>query len=172
MKRVVVLGTRGAGKSTFSTELVRRLGCTHIDRDRLWSEDVPMDSEEFRSAVDRATGKGCWVFDGMPFYVEDVVFQRADTVVCLDYGKPMVMNRVVRRSLRQTVLRQSVGVHTPISLLSVRQADHPIRWAWKTHSERRAQMREWAKRPELSHARKVFLRSPRQAKRWLEGVPI
>lgn len=170
MKRAVVLGTSGAGKSTFSAELARRMKCCHIDRDQLWGDDVPMESEEFRSAVDETTSKGCWVFDGMPFYVEDVVFSRADTLVCLDYSKPVVMNRVLRRSVRQTFLQQQVGVHSPLSLRSLRRADHPMRWAWTTHRERRDQMHEWANRPELSHTEKVFLRSPREAKRWLASV--
>ncbi len=74
MKRVVILGASGAGKSTFSAELSKRIGAAHIDRDKLWSGRVPMESPEFRSAVEEAIAAGNWVFDGMPFYVEDVVF--------------------------------------------------------------------------------------------------
>ncbi|HCU2021331.1 TPA: AAA family ATPase [Pseudomonas aeruginosa] len=34
--RVVVVGTSGAGKSTFSAALAARLGCTHVELDRLY----------------------------------------------------------------------------------------------------------------------------------------
>lgn len=126
-----------------------------------------MESEEFRSAVDEETAREAWVFDGMPYYVEEMVFRRADTVICLDYSRFVTMTRVIRRSFRQTFLRQQVGVHSPMSLRSLREEDHPIRWAWKTHAERRAQMRDWAQRPELAHTKIVVLPSPRVGERWL-----
>ncbi|WP_436796679.1 AAA family ATPase, partial [Escherichia coli] len=36
MGSVVVVGTSGAGKSTFSAALAARLGCTHVELDRLY----------------------------------------------------------------------------------------------------------------------------------------
>lgn len=55
--RVVVVGTSGAGKTTFSAALAARLGCTHVELDRLyWGpgwQAVP--HERFEHAVERAT---------------------------------------------------------------------------------------------------------------------
>ncbi len=170
MKRILVLGASGAGKSVFSDELARRIGGVHIERDRLWGDRVPMESEEFRRAVEVATAGSTWIFDGMPYYVENLVFSRADTVVCLDYSKKAVMSRVVRRSLRQSLLRQHVGVHLATPFKDWRKADHPVRWSWSTHSERRSQMSEWSKRPETSHATWIFLSTSNEASRWLESL--
>jgi hypothetical protein len=106
----------------------------------------------------------------MPYYVEEMVFSRADTVVCLDFSRFVTMNRVIRRSFRQTFLRQQVGVHSPMSIRSLRESEHPIRWAWTTHAERRSQMRDWAERPELAHTKRVSLGSPREAEEWLSEI--
>lgn len=170
MRRVVVLGTSGAGKSVFSEELARLIGAVHIDRDRFWSDDVSMESPEFCKNVERDISVDAWVFDGMPYYVEDLVFPRADTVVCLDYAKSLVMSRVIRRSLKQSLLRQQVGVHSPRPFKDWRKADHPARWAWATHNERHQQMREWSKRPEISHTNWIFLTSSQQSRRWLDLI--
>lgn len=60
--RVVVVGTSGAGKSTFSAALAARLGCTHVELDRLyWGpgwQAVP--HERFEHAVERATTAPRW----------------------------------------------------------------------------------------------------------------
>lgn len=168
MKRVVVMGASGAGKSTFSEELAAAVGASHIDRDRFWSDSVPMESPEYGAAIEKAISVDTWVFDGMPYYVEDLVFPRVDTVVCLDYPKRVVMSRVIRRSLKQSLLRQQVGVHSPQPFKDWRKAEHPVRWAWSTYLERREQMGDWANRPEVRHAKWILLKSPQQASRWLE----
>ena len=167
----MVLGASGAGKSTLSAALAERVGAAHIERDTLWGERVPMESPEFRCAVEDAIAADRWVFDGMPFYVEDIVFAAADAVVCLDYAKPVVMRRVISRSLRQSLLRRHVGVHAPLPFREWRKPDHPVRWSWSTHAERRQQMREWFAWPELAHTQRILLRSPREASRWLSGMP-
>ncbi|MGU2599739.1 hypothetical protein ACTVY4_06680, partial [Pseudomonas aeruginosa] len=54
-----------AGKSTFSAALAARLGCTHVELDRLyWGpgwQAVP--HERFEHAVERATTGPRWVAD-------------------------------------------------------------------------------------------------------------
>lgn len=165
---MVVLGTSGAGKSTLSAELAERLDAEHIERDRLFGVVVPMGSPAYRETVAAAVSSDAWVFDGMPYYVEDVVFAAADTVVCLDFSRLVVMQRVVRRTLRQTLLKRRVGAHEPLRLGDLRSPEHPVRWAWTTFAERREQMREWPTRDELAAVDVVALRSPRAAGRWLD----
>lgn len=168
VRRVVVLGTSGAGKSTLSAGLAERLGAKHIERDRLFGAAVPMDSPAYRETVAAAVSSDAWVFDGMPYYVEDVVFAVADTVVCLDFSRLVVMQRVLRRTLRQTLLRRAVGAHEPLRVRDLRSPEHPVRWAWSTFAERREQMREWPTREALAAVEVVGLRSPSAARRWLD----
>jgi adenylate kinase family enzyme len=151
LTRIVVVGCAGAGKSTFSRVLARRLGVPYVERDELGDEGTP----EQRAAVERATAGDAWIFDGAPYYVEDVVYPRAQLVVALDFPKWTVMQRVIRRALLQPDAR------------SWRDPGHPVRWAWSVWRERRVEIAELGGRTGLEVVR---LRTPREARRWLAGL--
>src|SRR5207248_11242782 len=86
VKRVNVKGTSGSGKSTFASELARRLDLPYVELDALhhgpnWSE--PTD-EEFRSRVREAMASAPdgWVIDGnYEAKLGDTVIGTADTIV-------------------------------------------------------------------------------------------
>ena len=151
LKRVVVVGCAGAGKTTLAAALATRLGVPHVERDALGSD-------EFRAAVAEAVALDGWVFDGAPYYVEDVVYRRAESVVALDYPRRVVMRRVVRRALLRPDAR------------SWRDPHHPVRWAWSVWAERRREIADLERRPELASAQLIRLSSPAAARRWLETV--
>ncbi|WP_162980859.1 AAA family ATPase, partial [Pseudomonas aeruginosa] len=98
--RVVVVGTSGAGKSTFSAALAARLGCTHVELDRLyWGpgwQAVP--HERFEHAVEQATTGPRWVADGNYSAVRELLWGRATHVVWLNFGRWTVFSRVLRRT--------------------------------------------------------------------------
>jgi hypothetical protein len=64
-KRIVVIGTAGAGKSVMARSLANRLDLSYIPRDEILGPG--QSSPEHRQAVDRATSSASWVFDGTPF---------------------------------------------------------------------------------------------------------
>lgn len=105
--RVVVVGTSGAGKSTFSAALAARLGCTHVELDRLyWGpgwQAVP--HERFEHAVEQATTAPRWVADGNYSAVRELLWGRATHVVWLNFGRWTVFSRVLRRTLARGLLR-------------------------------------------------------------------
>jgi adenylate kinase family enzyme len=149
MKRVVVVGCAGAGKTTLAA--AARLSVPHLERDT----PGELGSDEFRAAVADAVARDAWVFDGAPYYVEDIVYERAQFVVALDYPRRVVMRRVVSRALRQPDPR------------SWRDPHHPVRWAWSVWAERRREIADLERRPELASAQVIRLRSPTAARRWL-----
>lgn len=167
VKRVVIVGTAGSGKTTFAVELARLIDVPHVEKDALLrgGDDTP----EHRMAVDEATAGAWWVFDGTPFYVEDLVYGRADTIVVLDYSLPIVMWRVVRRSVR---LWHRPGTHSaqrsepPWRWV---RPEHPVRWAWSTHSERRRRFKELVTAESGRKGVHVFHR-PHEARRWMDSV--
>ena len=64
--RVVVIGTSGAGKSTFAAALAQALQLPYIELDRLyWGPGwQPVAAQEFESAVAVAIEGPAWVADG------------------------------------------------------------------------------------------------------------
>jgi adenylate kinase family enzyme len=153
VKRVVVVGCAGAGKTTLSAALAARLGVPHVERDELGE----LGSPEYRAAVSDLVRREEWVFDGAPYYVDEVVYGRAQLVVALDYPRRVVMRRVVWRALRWPDAQ------------SWRDPEHPVRWAWSVWAERRREIADLERRPELASAQIVRLGSPADADRWLDG---
>ncbi len=80
MKRVVVIGCAGSGKSTLARNLGATLGVPVAERDALGAEGTPA----ARNAIAEALSGDQWIFDGNPYYVEDVVFPLADSVIAFD----------------------------------------------------------------------------------------
>lgn len=102
MNRVMVVGSSGAGKSTFADALGARTGLpvVHLD-ERYWKPgwvETPID--EWRGVQERIVADDAWIVDGNYSATIDVRLPRADTVVFLDLGRVRCMSRVLRRTAR------------------------------------------------------------------------
>ncbi|CAG0943910.1 partial gluconokinase, partial [Anaerolineae bacterium] len=95
MKRISVVGVTGSGKTTFARQLAQRLGYPHIEMDALhWEPNwVQAPWDVFRARVDLALHGDTWVIDGNYSRARDIVWERADAVIWLDYALPLVLWR-------------------------------------------------------------------------------
>ena len=102
MKRVVVLGRGGAGKSTLAARLGTALNLPAIELDKhFWAPDLtPMPKDQWAQIQRRLTGGQQWILDGDlgPYDVLHVRLQAADTVIVLDYPLWRCAWRALRRS--------------------------------------------------------------------------
>ncbi|GHH40664.1 adenylate kinase [Lentzea cavernae] len=102
MKRVVVLGRGGAGKSTLAVALGDATGLPVVELDKhFWSPELEAMPPERWSEVQSGLAAGeRWIMDGDlgPYDVLDVRLRRADAVVLLDYSFPRCAWRAVWRS--------------------------------------------------------------------------
>ncbi|WP_211240933.1 P-loop NTPase family protein [Hamadaea tsunoensis] len=69
---------------------------------------------------------------------------KADTVLWLDYPRTLVMRRVIVRTVRRRVRREVLwNGNTEGPLWTVlRDPDHIVRWAWRTHHKAADRVRE------------------------------
>ncbi len=111
-----------------------------------------------------------WVFDGTPFYVEDLVYPVADTVVFLDYSRAVCVWRAFWRSLGVELARRPSGPHVPVGLRGWLDPAHAVRWAWSSQPRRRAALGELLDDLSLAHARSVRFVKPRRAESWLRQL--
>lgn len=169
-RRINVVGTSGAGKTTFARALAARLGLPCVELDALnWEAGwVEADHEVFRERVAAATEADAWVLDGNYSRVRDMVWSRADTLVWLDFPRSVVTWRIVTRSLARIVRRTELWAGNRERLWQLFGRDSIIWWSVSTYARRR---RDY---PRLiggfPHLDVVRLRSPAAAERWLRAL--
>jgi adenylate kinase family enzyme len=142
MRRVVVIGTTGSGKSRLARKLAERTGLRVIELDALyWGRDwQPAPLELFRHRVEREIRDGGWIVVGIYGQVRDLTWRAADTLVWLDLPFPVVFWRLLRRTIRRALTREDLWdtgnreslVRTFFSRQSI------LLWAMKTHRRNRA----------------------------------
>jgi len=170
--RIAVVGTSGSGKSTLAKRLAAALGIPYIEIDAInWQAGFrdlnTHDPEEFKRRIAAAVAADAWVTDGnYGANAGPLILGRATHLVWLDYERPVVMRRVIWRSLVRAIDRKELwpGTGNRESFVQwFRDKDHPIRWAWRTHARRRKQYEMLVALPENAHLKVVRLRQPREA---------
>lgn len=168
--RVAVVGSSGSGKSTFARRLGEALGLPVIELDAInwqagWRDLNTHDPGEFVRRVEAAVAGEAWVTDGNYGRVLPTILPRATDIVWLDYGRQVIMPRVLRRSFLRSLSRKEIwpGTGNVETWRSWLDREHPIRWAWDTFKLRRARYEEAFADQRLSHVAVHRLRHPREA---------
>jgi adenylate kinase family enzyme len=174
-RRVAVVGTSGAGKTALAVRVAGILGAPHLELDGVYHQSgwTPLAEAEFRERVGRFTAGERWVVDGNYSVVRDLVWGRADTVVWLDLSRPVVMRRVVARTLRRMLLRVELwnGNRERLANLVRRDPEENIvLWAWTTHPKNRRRYLDAMEDPTWAHLRFVRLRSPAEVEAWVGSL--
>jgi hypothetical protein len=109
--------------------------------------------------------------DGNYSTLRDLTWERADTVVWLDYSLWVVMTRVVRRTFTRIFARIELWNGNRESLKGALFSKESILlWALQTHQKNRRMYSELTNQPEYAHLRIVRHRSPRATRKWLAEV--
>jgi adenylate kinase family enzyme len=101
MRRVLVIGISGAGKSTFSRTLAARTGLPliHLDRE-FWQPGWKITPREpWRAKVAELVQSEAWIMDGNYGASLDLRLPRADTAVWFDYPRHVCLGRALWRVL-------------------------------------------------------------------------
>ena len=172
-QRFVVVGTSGSGKTTTAGQIAQRLGMPHVELDAIhWEPDwtmAPLDV--FRERTAQALSGDAWVVDGNYSKVRDIVWNRADTVVWLDYALPVIMWQLVRRTLRRSLTREELWGGNRESLrMALFSRESILLWALQTYRRRRREYPMLFNRPEHVHLTVVHLHSPQGTCAWLLGL--
>ncbi len=103
MRRVLVIGSPGSGKSTFAAQLATRTGLplVHLDQHYWRAGWVEPDEENWRQRVAELIAADAWVMDGNYGSTLPLRLDRADTVIDLELPPWLCVTRVVWRAITQ-----------------------------------------------------------------------
>jgi adenylate kinase family enzyme len=102
MRRVLVIGSGGAGKSTFAAQLAQRTGLplVHLDQHYWRAGWVEPTKDEWLAKVDELVAGERWIMDGNFGGTMERRLAACDTVVFLDVSRWVCLWRVVARWVR------------------------------------------------------------------------
>ena len=173
MRRVVVFGTTGSGKSWLAKRLAACHGLRLIELDVLfWGKDwQPAPLELFRHRVEREIRDGDWIVVGNYGQVRDLTWRAADTLIWLDLPFPLVIWRLFWRTLRRSLTKENLwGTGNTESLVrSLFSRQSILLYAMKTHRKNRARFAVECEFPGKDKT-VVHLTSTREVERFLQGA--
>lgn len=140
MRRVLVIGCPGAGKSTLTRALAETLGLPAVYLDRLWWKSgwINRTRAEFDARLDAALAGAAWVMDGNYLRTLPRRLERCDAVLFLDYPRRLCLFRALRRILRwHGRTRPDMAEGCPERLDPAF-----IRWIWDFHRTQRPRVLE------------------------------
>ncbi|MDF2722448.1 MAG: ATPase [Paenibacillus sp.] len=135
MKRILIIGCAGSGKSTLSRKLgnLLHLPVIHLDK-YYWKpnwEATP--NEEWDRTIEQFVQRDEWIMDGNYSRTMDVRIKRADLIIYLDMPTYLCLYRILKRRImynKQT--RPDLNEHCPEKL------DWAfIKWVWSYRKKSR-----------------------------------
>ncbi len=173
MRRIVVVGTSGSGKTTLARQLGAALGIPAVELDALhWEANwTAVALPILRERVEVALSGESWVVDGNYSKVRDLTWERADTVVWLDYPLWVVMARLISRTFTRIYERKELWHGNRESLrTTLLSKDSILLWALQTHRKNRRTYSQITSQPEYAHLTIVQHCTPRATRDWLVGI--
>lgn len=168
IRRVLVAGSTGAGKSTAARAIAAALGLPHVEMDALWHGPDWTPRPEFADDVAAMLATRRWVTEYQYRPVKAALLGEAQAVVWLDHPFRLVAARLLRRSVVRATTRRVLYNGNRERVSSWMRPSHPLRIVLSPEfgAKRRrteAELRDAAARGVLV----VRLRGARQATRWL-----
>lgn len=99
MQKILIIGSPGSGKSTFSKRLSKKLNIPLVHLDCLWWKEgwIERGREELDALLLTELEKESWIIDGNFSRTLDMRLKYAGTVILFDYNRFLCLWRVLKR---------------------------------------------------------------------------
>jgi len=167
MKRILIIGTSGVGKSTLAQRLSNHLQVPFFASDQFyWEPGWKVSSpEKVRGQVMGVIAREAWILDGNFDDERKWVWQRADCIIWLDYSLMTICRRIVFRNFQWLFSRQSTWSGNRMTLA---RAISGIRHAVKSYSLKKQNYPHWL--AELSDAVTHRFYDSHETEEWLKSL--
>ncbi len=172
-KKINVVGTSGAGKSTFSKRLAEVLGYPYIEMDKVFWEPnwTEPSNENFLSKLESALNQETWVLDGNFTRTVSVKWEKVDLIIWLDYSFSRTLIQAIKRAIHRSLTKEELWEGTG-NRESFRRSflskDSIIWWTITTHKKNRLKYESYLVDPKFSHLKFVRLKSNAEAEDFLK----
>lgn len=102
MKRIIIIGSGGAGKSTLARQLgeILKIEVLHLDKLYWRAGWIEPSSEEWEKKIEELLMADSWVMDGNFGGTMEMRLAACDTVVFLDLPRTICLSRVFKRWIK------------------------------------------------------------------------
>ncbi|WP_074949161.1 DNA topology modulation protein [Alicyclobacillus macrosporangiidus] len=168
MRKVAIIGSPGAGKSTFARRLgdITGIEVYHLDR-LFWKPGwVGTPREEWKTLQQQLIQNESWIMDGHYGATMDIRIQAADTVIFLDFPRRVCLWRIAKRVIRyRGQIRPDMAEGCP------EKVDFDfIRYAWGFRRREQARIVQRLEEARREGKQVVRLSTRQQVERYLAGL--
>ncbi len=175
MKRINVIGTTGSGKTMFAKELSSVLDISYIQLDELfwkpnWQEST---DKEFLLKVTKAVNEDCWILDGNFSRITKIKWQRADTVIWLDYSYSRNLTQLFFRTMRRAINKQELWPNTnnrESFKKSFFDKSSILLWFFQNYKGNREKYLKAMHSNDYPHIKFIRLTSPKAAQKFIKTI--
>lgn len=164
MRKVLVIGSGGAGKSTLAHQLgsLLNIEVLHLDKFYWRAGWVETPKSEWPKKVEELVRRDAWIMDGNYSGTLDIRMQACDTIIFLDMPRLLCLRRVLKRAIMyRNQSRPDMAEGCP-EMLSLEF----ILWIWNYPKRTRPQIVHMLE-SNTEEKRIVWLRSPSDVERFL-----
>lgn len=173
MKRVLVIGTTGSGKTIMAQNVAEAIDGTALDIDDFhwqpgWVERKPEEMIEMFRKVLQAKR---WTLAGNHSRTRHFTWAQADTVIWLNYPFYVNFLRLFWRTIKRVTTKEEVMPGCVETFRSqFLSKDSLLIWFFQTFWKRKKQYRQILAQEEYQHLTVLEFRHPRQAKSFLKQL--
>lgn len=166
MERILIIGSNGAGKSTFSYQLSAKTGLPLIHLDQIyWRnrwEVTPRD--EFEQRVYNEVIKPCWIIEGNNLRSLKQRLPYADTIIWFEFPPFVCITNVLKREIKY---RNKVRPDMPDECISTLSFDF-LKEVWKFNRKNHARIQTLLQ--EAGSKEVIYFTKYKQVKQYIEKI--
>lgn len=172
MRRVIVIGSSGAGKTTLAKQLSAKLNIPHVELDSLYHQAnwQRASDQEFLASVKAATNGDSWVLCGNYYSrIGQEIWPQADTIIWCNYSFGRVFWQLLRRTLTRGVRRAELWNGNRERLSALFTKDSIILWMLQTWKKQTVRYEEMFRNPPVP-ATLIRLKNPKERQEFLANI--